>query len=108
MPRIDSADGVLDCESLDSALASLSCLLGIKKRELKTNLLRIKPDEFETNPNREIEWKRDLWNRLMGSATSAPAPRIIHWFHATRVPPETDFKEGILPLNMILPTLLPQ
>jgi hypothetical protein len=107
MSRTKAAEGILDCESLDSALISLSGLFGVKKRDLRSALTHLRPKEFEASIGPTVEWSTALWNEIVGTGEPAPVPRVIHWFHATRVSPGTDFKEGILPLNLILPTLLP-
>jgi len=52
-------------------------------------------------PNRTV-----LWNQIVGSRTSPPIPEVVHWFHATRVPPHTDFRrDGIQPLGPCLPMI---
>jgi hypothetical protein len=106
MPRTKPAKGTLDCESLDSALTSVSGLLGVNQQELRASLIRVKPAHLEAAATTQvIEWGDALWNIIVGSGTSSSSPDVIHWFHATRVLSGTDFSEGILPLNLILPKL---
>jgi hypothetical protein len=97
---------LLDCQSLDSALTSLAGLLRTKKRELRTALTSFSPEEFEASlEHADHPPGTVLWNRIIGPRTSAPIPDVVHWFHATRVPPGTDFSEGIQPLGARLPAI---
>jgi hypothetical protein len=106
MPRTKPAQGILDCGSVDFALISLANLLGEETRKLKASLTRLKPAELEAAATSQvIEWNTALWNKIVGLGTPAPVPRVVHWFHATRVQAKSDFSEGILPLSAVLPTI---
>jgi len=97
---------ILDCESLEGALTSLSRLLGLKCKELKATLLAYSMEEFESDCAPFVPNPRAiLWDRIVGPRTSQPIPATIYWFHATRVKPGSDFSEGILPLNIMYPRL---
>ena len=56
--------------------------------------------ELAQYPAREV-----LWNQIVGRETVPPIPKVVYWFHATRVRPETDFAEGIQPLGERLPAI---
>jgi len=91
---------------VESALISLAGLLGVKKRKLKASLTSLKPDEFEALIGQSLEAPNIvLWNKIVGFGTPPPVPHVIHWFHATRVRPETDFNDGVQPLRLILPAI---
>jgi hypothetical protein len=104
VPSTQPAEGTLDCESEDLALTSLAGLLGENPQKLKASLTSLKPEELEAAAESQ-DGNDALWNKIVGSGTRSPIPRVIHWFHATRVRPETDFSEGILPLSLILPAI---
>jgi hypothetical protein len=99
-------EGTLDCESMESTLNSLAGLLGVTKRKLTASLTGLKPEEFELLIGQSLEPPNVvLWNNVVGLGTPPPTPRVIHWFHATRVRPETEFSDGIQPLNAVLPAI---
>lgn len=86
----------LDCHNTDSALTSLGTLLSIDRRRLRAALKSFSFSEFEASligscyPPLQV-----LWNQIVGPGTAPPIPDLVCWFHATRVPPGTDFAEGI-------------
>jgi hypothetical protein len=95
----------LDCTSLKTAVLSLSEILGTSPTELQTAWRTFRLNE----PNRDVSPEDALIIHL-GYANEAglPSPTAIRWFHATRVPPATDFGEGILPTKEALPTIWEQ
>jgi len=96
----------LDCHDLDSALTSLGGLLSTDPRRLKARLTGLTPAEFErTIFGSPYPAPQVLWDRIVGSRTVPPTPDLVYWFHATRVPPETDFAEGIQHLTERLPRI---
>jgi hypothetical protein len=92
---------VLDCASYQTALVSLSRVFGVS--DLVDHIRRFSaqtPDDT------------DLVGRTRGEALfaflsdlhGAPAmPGRTRWFHATRVPRDTDFSDGLLPRSLALP-----
>jgi hypothetical protein len=100
------AAGTLDCHNVDSALTSLAGLLSVDERGLKAALMDLSPTAFEASLRHAGQRSSTvLWDRIVGKGTPPPLPAIIHWFHATRVLPGTDFCEGIQPLVARLPII---
>jgi hypothetical protein len=96
----------LDCHDLDTALASLGGLLSTDPHQLEAALRGFAFCEFEAAmwrspyPAREV-----VWDRIVGQEIAPPTPPLVYWFHATRVPPGTDFREGLQPLPERLPRI---
>lgn len=97
---------VLDCESFDTALVSLSKIFQTTPENLKI-LFSAK----EIGAHYEIHWRElpefrsyiyAIAEQHFGSPLLLDA---ICWFHTTRVLPGTTFSEGILPLDAALPSL---
>ncbi len=95
---------VLDCQSADSALKSLCTLLCMRKTQLTAALGNLSPSNFEDACN-YAPARTVLWDRFVGSGKPPPIPEVVYWFHATRVPPGTDFRDGIQPLDQRLPMI---
>jgi hypothetical protein len=94
---------VLDCESYDSALASICSVYDISPGLLVNFLIKIDLEkEYEKTSS-----NRDILTRLLESQFGEPTNRFesIAWFHLTRVPKGTTFSDGILPLNFALPRI---
>ena len=92
----------LDCDTFETALQSVSAILNIPGDEL---LNRLRDFDYEAIPENEKR-QHDYEPRLIAYSTGRadhelPTPAIVHWFHATRVAPHSDFKEGILPVPMM-------
>jgi hypothetical protein len=93
---------LLDCSSFDTALHSLSELLGSPADALKRELTEAEIDWGNT----ELSSEEQLIHLLgFESRDSLPAPDRIRWFHATRAPKGSAFAEGILPTGEALPKL---
>lgn len=99
----------LDCHNVDSTLTSIGTLLSTDRCRLRAALMGFPFSEFEASrphpddlhdPPRVV-----LWNRIVGPGATPPIPDVTYWFHATRVPPGTDFAEGIQPLGERLPAI---
>ena len=86
----------LDCETFDSALTSVSESFSVSADEMRDRLEGIKIDEG-------YEVRTDLLRKLNAEPI---APATVHWFHATRIPNNTPFEDGILPLVDSLPRIL--
>jgi len=82
---------ILDCESLDSALGSLAWSYEATSNEVVAFLKNVDP---ETVPLPELVRSEFGNQKRMWES--------VYWFHLTRVPPGTDFDEGILPLHLAL------
>lgn len=94
-----SSLAVLDCESYQSSVKSLSDLYCVDGSAIVRTLRALDFDrECERNPEvSPDELLLALFESSIG--TRANAFQRVCWFHLTRVPPETDFDEGILPLH---------
>jgi hypothetical protein len=90
----------LDCESLDSAIASISAVLRIPSEQLLEALRAFDINAVPESERAELPYEELLVKHACGFDSSRlPAPDVTLWFHATRVRPDTDFHEGILPLS---------
>lgn len=97
---------ILDCESFDDAVVSLSKIFQTTPEKLK-DLLSAK----EIGVRFERHWRElpdfaDYLYAIAEGHLGCPLPLdAVCWFHTTRVLPGTTFSEGILPLNAALPAL---
>jgi hypothetical protein len=82
---------VLDCGSLESALRSISELYGTSPQEVQGFLSSLDLTDYS-----EIKL---MFEARFGQHKSLDA---VRWFHLTRVPANTEFSEGILPLHEAL------
>jgi hypothetical protein len=94
---------ILDCESHESELNSISDVYGASAGEVGRFLADVDLDEaYEEHKDLKPfdEYLVELFESQFGS------PRRcwnrVRWFRLTRVPPATDFTEGILPLHLAL------
>ncbi len=96
----------LDCHNVDSTLTSLGTLLSVEPGQLSAALMSFPLSQFEMSPEfARYPPQEVLWNQIIGPGTVPPIPDVTYWFHATRVPPGTDFAEGIQPLGERLPAI---
>lgn len=99
----------LDCETLESAIRSLSSMTGTSVADIRARMSAWTRRAFDRFAQRRgiggfDVARAELWVRVFGH-TSRPIPDIVYWFHATRVLPNTDFAEGLLPAAICcLPT----
>jgi hypothetical protein len=92
----------LDCDSFDTALKSVSQIVDCSPEDLLARLRSFDFDSLSPHQRREREYEDLLTFHTLGCDPDAlPVPPAIHWFHATRVPVTTTFKDGILPLLMV-------
>jgi len=94
---------ILDCESYSSSLGSICTLYGITRHDIITFLRKIDVEE-EYKSKVIYDTCDDHIKNLFESRFGKPIKRIrkTRWFHLTRVPMNTDFSEGILPLHEVL------
>jgi len=93
----------LDCSSPDSTLQSLAAILRLPPQEIHNRIHNFDLDEFFIrNPNHPVAPSKVVLERIAGPNASLDAPHTISWFHATRVPRNATFSEGIQPLNIRL------
>lgn len=97
---------ILDCESYESALDSVCSAFSLSHAELVEFLSPIDLErEYKTKEIHEPseDYLRGLFHSRFGMPTQEW--KSACWFHLTRVPPDTDFAEGILPLHDVLPRI---
>ena len=94
---------VLDCESRESALESVSAIYGIPTNLLDKFLRDFDMDAHYANnapPRYGDQELRLVFESSLG-CTPAPIDRVF-WFHLTRARPGSDFANGIQPLSVAL------
>lgn len=100
----------LDCETFESTVHSLSSMTGTSGDDIRTRMSAWTWRAFNRFAQRRgiggfDVARAELWARVFGDAPR-PIPDIVYWFHATRVLPNTDFGEGLLPLPSAVPRLI--
>lgn len=94
---------VLDCESHESSMESIADAYNLSTADLTTFLSSVDLDEeYQT---KEILTTADKYLLELFHSRFGPPTHVwdsICWFHLTRVPTNTDFAEGILPLHSVL------
>lgn len=97
----------LDCESHQSAEASLLAAFGCPQAALRAFLAD--PGHlahFEANWQAiPVDFDRFLFQRACETLGAPTLPTELCWFHGTRVPHGATFEEGILPLGQVVPSL---
>src|ERR1700687_4503332 len=98
--------GWIDCESYQTALASLSGIYGASSEDIKDYLSNFDLDR-EYEKYKEDMDASDLLLTKFNQQFGAPKLSVtgISWFHLTRTLKGTKFSEGILPLGVALPKL---
>lgn len=98
---------VLDCRCFQSALNSCASILGAPPEVLLRALREFEYDAVPESDRRRWPYEELLPKYVCGVVGRAqlPSPQVIHWFHATRVPPGTEFREGILPSSRRLDSI---
>jgi len=104
--RQSHVSGWIDCESYESALASLAGVYGVSSEDIKNYL---------SNFDLDIEYEKykadmdagDLLQTKFNQQFGGPKRLVtgISWFHLTRTSEGTTFSEGIRPLGAALPKL---
>jgi hypothetical protein len=98
--------GWIDCESYESALASLAGVYGVSSEDIKDYLSNFDLDgEYEKY--KEDMDASDLLLTKFNEEFDRPKRPIagVSWFHLTRTLKGSTFSEGILPLGAALPKL---
>ncbi len=83
----------LDCESTQSACASLSAFSGLSSQELLARL-----DEFSESADNELSG-HERWPALADWLSVPDDSFEVCWFHGTRTAKSESFLNGILPLQ---------
>lgn len=91
---------VLDCESYESSVKSISNLYRVSASRVVSALKDIDLDLEYEKGTKDVS-ASELLLRIFESHVGSPVEifQTVYWFHLTRVLPETDFGEGILPLH---------
>ena len=93
----------LDCSTADSTLESLAIILHLDRNVIQRRIRAFDVKTFlQQNPHYQIEPRDVVFEKIAGQNASPDPPQTISWFHATRVPPETTFEDGLQPLNLNL------
>jgi hypothetical protein len=97
---------VLDCESFETAVDSLTRIFQTTPDSLKA-LLSAKEigTHYETHWQELPDFKDYIYSVVEQHFGSPLALDSVCWFHTTRILPGTSFAEGILPLDAALPSL---
>jgi len=99
---------ILDCETEDTTLASVSCVYEQSPTAISDFLISLPLDEHYCSNNLvEVEPYNLTFMRLFKEEFGNPIihPNAAYWFHLTRVLPSENFSSGILPRNRILDKL---
>lgn len=93
----------LDCESLETTLKSLSIIYGVEI-PLIVNFLNQTDLDYELEYFNVIDSCDRYIQKKFENTYGKPKIKIskVAWFHLTRTSSESDFSEGILPLNLAL------
>lgn len=97
---------VLDCSTLSSAINGLAQGTGVSEAEILDFLDRVDLDaHYERNTQLGMgnEELGKLFRETFGC--DFPKPDRVYWFHLTRVPPQVNFSDGLLPLDGALPKI---
>lgn len=94
---------VLDCESRDSTLDSVSAIYGMSREEIEQFLQATDLDKHYAtiDPVQPGHRELTLLFETEFGCCAAPLDRVF-WFHLTRAQPNADFTNGIQPLDKAL------
>jgi hypothetical protein len=91
----------LDCSNQDTAFASLTQLLAVSEADLRQF------SKHDVNWHHPELTEGSLMLASLGfDEESVPQPETVRWFHATRVPKDTTFEEGIIPFDSAVEKVL--
>lgn len=95
---------ILDCESAETALQSVSALFRISASEMASFLQTIDLESLYEANWRELPSADEYLFDLVVDKFRAPLmPKRVAWFHLTRTVRLANFAEGLLPLGEVLP-----
>lgn len=94
----------LDCENAQTTLSSIGKIYGVDTRAVTKFFDRFDIDEYFAKNSPDGDGAQET-KRLLEISLGQPKPEITrtYWFHLTRVPPGTQFEDGIFPLGKALP-----
>ena len=93
----------LDCESRDTALDSVSAVYSVSRSDIEEFLRTLDLDKHyaEVDPPRTADQELALLFEAQFKCSAAPLDKVF-WFHLTRAQSNTDFNDGIQPLETAL------
>ncbi len=105
MNNIKSKSFIIDCESLDTTLKSLSTGFNCKTRSLSdflfdNNINQIFEDNFDVI--NETHYPTYLFDQIVNEFGKPSKLTGINWFHLTRTIKGNNFNNGLLPLNSVI------
>lgn len=86
---------ILDCETLESTYSSIENISGVNEQQLKSIFDETNFDDLEDF----YYFDKHLFSKVKKSSTSIDFDGVC-WFHLTRVGKNTNFSDGILPLQL--------
>jgi hypothetical protein len=96
---------VIDCENQESAVDSVCGLFRCSRDDLCFQLQQIDMDTIYGTIHPNCLPDEFLYRKLVSVFGSPDQPQSICWFHLTRTSRGNDFREGILPLRMVLDSI---
>ncbi len=96
---------ILDCESFESTLTSLSKLFSCKKNNLVFYLNKYNLDRIYQNENPLESPDEYLYKKVVAKFGIPEKLSDVCWFHLTRTTLGNKFQDGILPLGDVLPKI---
>jgi hypothetical protein len=99
---------VLDCSSVEVAKASVAVVVQMSVSDLTARLESFDSDSYlRDHPDEVFDYETVLAFHVVGRGRTAVShPDEIVWFHATRVPRDTNFRSrGLLPLKACISDL---
>lgn len=93
---------VLNCESFQTALESVSDLYDADEKSVLSTLKKI---SFNSTECKTMSWEDYVFSEFEKSLGRKAKEGKTLWFHLTRCKIGTMFVEGILPTNLVLPRI---
>jgi hypothetical protein len=91
---------ILDCETPESILNSLSSVVGADRNRIQDLLLQFDIDKyFRSHPQSDL-YSEDLLLSVIAPSAKSLTYDATCWFHLTRAGSDTNFEQGILPLGI--------
>lgn len=100
----------LDCSTVELTLVSLARLGRRDADALRAQLAALSEEALNDDARRDQRPHEEVLAKLIFgvSAEDISQPDETIWFHGTRVARDTDFSDGLLPLDEVLPSLRAQ
>lgn len=94
----------LDCESRESALASIAAIYGVSANEIESILLSLELDSLYSQNHSPQHPPKEELRLLVEKSVGHESSQVdrVCWFHLTRTHHRADFSNGIQPLSTAL------